>query len=82
MPTHEEILKVKEFLVERPYLVDLEQLVQEMKYGQLTVTLNVYRGNVIDFVTTMNKRKRYRHLIDKLHAEVTASKEDHASRNR
>jgi hypothetical protein len=56
----------EEVLAERPYLVDLEKLVQEIGYGQVVVTLNVYRGHVIDFVTTTNKRKRYAHLIDRM----------------
>lgn len=44
----------------KPYMLDLERLIRETRFGQITVTLRIHDGFVTDTVeTVIAKRKKY-----------------------
>ena len=43
----------------KPYLLDIENLVQKVKYGKIIFSVRVHNGTVTDFVVQSFTRKRY-----------------------
>ena len=50
---------IKNVLIERPHLADLEQLVEKMKYGKLTVVFTVFNGGVQSMEVLARQLIRY-----------------------
>lgn len=56
----------------KPYFVELEGIIGEVKNGIIEVKLRVYDGFVTDIITTSLKRKKF---IDNEKAEITKDRQ-------
>jgi len=69
---HNERQLIRAFLEKnKPYLLALEKMVQEIKFGQLTVTLRIHQGFVTDLVNaTAYERKKFVHKDDQEYPDL------------
>lgn len=50
---------IKAFQEFKPYILDIERLIQQVKYGKIVFAVRVHNGCVTDFVVQSSTRKRY-----------------------
>ena len=55
---------------DKAYLITIEQMVKDLRYGRLDFSLRVHDGRVTDIVTVVNKRIRFDSKLDKVSDDV------------
>ena len=50
---------IEAFKKNRPYLIDIERLVKEVKFGTINLSIRVHESRVTDIVTQIFQKVRY-----------------------